>query len=176
MTTFPNDVAGGNPLPVTWQDCAWSPTVVVGFHTEHSRDRGAAVRHPGCSRGANTGRARRSRGLHLKFMKTFHLRVRRSRRAFTLIELLVVIAIIAILAAMLLPALSRARVNAQKAQAKTEIAAIVTAIKAYESAYSRFPVPPGIRTGGKDVTFGGTNASLTSVIAIATNSACTQTA
>src|SRR6266542_3751417 len=106
-TTFQRGVPGGNPLPVTWHDCAWSPAVVVGLYPDISRNGCAAVRPSVCSRSARIGRAHRSRGL--KSMKICLPRGRRSWRAFTLIELLVVIAIIGILAAMLLPVLARSK-------------------------------------------------------------------
>ena len=74
------------------------------------------------------------------------------RRAFTIIEMLVVIAIIAILAGMLLPAISKAKINAQRKAAKTEMVNIISAIEAYHNEYSRYPTPTNYLT--QDFTFG----------------------
>jgi len=92
-------------------------------------------------------------------MKTKLSSARALRAGFTLIELLVVIAIIAILAAMLLPVLSKGKIQAQKAQAKTEMAALVTAITAYNADYGRFPLSKVEQdsvknNGGGDITVG----------------------
>jgi len=79
---------------------------------------------------------------------------RRSAGAFTLIEMLVVIAVIGILAAMLLPALSRAKIGAMEKLAKVDMANLDSAISQYYGEYSILPASTNASALGADFTYG----------------------
>jgi prepilin-type N-terminal cleavage/methylation domain-containing protein len=175
---------GERLLAVDWQDCGWCPIIAVQSRWGEASDEPSS-RHfdaPRLARGdarpteiANPAVIRAPRlikplsmpplflhpsrcdPLFFKTMKTMPTHPRRPRAAFTLVELLTVIAIIAILAAMLLPALARVKVLAQKKQARLEIDQIANAILKYDSDYGRFPVSSAAQTaaGTNDFTYGG---------------------
>jgi type II secretory pathway pseudopilin PulG len=74
--------------------------------------------------------------------------------AFTLIELLVVITIIIVLMGLLFPVFRGAQDQAKKAQAKNDLAQIVTAVNAFYTEYGRYPV---LSTIGANGTYDATN-------------------
>ena len=136
-------------LAVEWHETLWQPAILRSRPV--LAPRGAATK-PLIQAAFMPHPARRK--TLLKPMKIKLTVPRRLRAGFTLTELLVVIAIIAILAAMLLPVLAAVKKKALVVKSRAEIADIVNAINAYDSAYSRFPTSqtPG---NNNDFTYGG---------------------
>jgi len=74
--------------------------------------------------------------------------------AFTLVELLTVITIIAILMGLLFPAISIAKDQARKAEARTAVTGIATAVKQYYTEYGKYPLGDQATANPTDIIFG----------------------
>ncbi len=94
--------------------------------------------------------------------------------AFTLVELLTVITIIAILMGLLFPAISIAKDQARKAEARTAVTGIVAAVKQYYTEYGKYPLGDlATPSSPADVAFGDSTNSNQKLFDILRNVAST---
>src|SRR4051812_31455670 len=82
-------------------------------------------------------------------MKTGHAPKSSSSSGFTLVEMLVVIGIIVLLIGLLMPMISRAYRNAERAKVAGDMQAITTALEAYKQDMNQYP--PVVNNNGAQV-------------------------
>lgn len=131
MKTFSKKLPAVLNLPIEWIEEDWAKPIVPQLKQPSRRSGAAALTRGGIAHQCS--------------------RERRSRRAFTLIEMLVVVAIIGILASILLPVLASAKKKAKITAARVDMNNIVAAVSGYQSQYTLAPTPKPL-PGGADVS------------------------